>query len=134
MLEGFSHVEKKLLTRDRALRRQLANQLIPGLPVDADPVQTRHPTPRVGSVMDGLVADLLLTKSPFFDAVCAQWAALCPDLPLRPGRFQDGHLFLYVRTSGQLFSLRSKLPKIKKLLQALPEAPKRFTLHLEIHA
>ena len=74
----------------------------------------------------------------FFDAVCAQWKTLFPDLPARPGRYQDGHLFIYVRTSGQLFALRPKLPKIKRALLPLraadPNAPKRFTLHLEIHS
>lgn len=133
MYEG-AHVEKKLLVRDRALRRRLDDGLLPGLPVDADPVQTRHPTPRVGSLMDGLVSDLLQTKSAFFDAVCEQWESLCPDSPMRPGRFQDGHLFLYVKTSGQLFAQRSRLPKIKKQLLPLPGAPKRLNLHLEIHA
>ena len=49
------------------------------------------------------------------------------------GRYREGRLFLYVRTSGQVFSLRSKLPKVKKLLMTLPGAPKRFTVHLEVH-
>ena len=41
-------------------------------------------------------------------------------------------------TLSQLFALRPKLPKIKKALLPLraadPNAPKRFTLHLEIHS
>ena len=49
------------------------------------------------------------------------------------GESCDGRLFLYVRTSGQIFGMRPKLPKIKKTLAALPTAPKRFTVHLEIH-
>ena len=88
--------------------------------------------------MDGILGDLLAEKSVFFDSVCAQWDTLFPDIPARPGRYQDGHLFLYVRTAGQLFALRPKLPKIKKELLPLraadPNAPKRFTLHLEIHS
>lgn len=133
-----NHPELRRRLRDRAARKRLADHVTPGLPVDSDPVETRVPTPRVGALMDGLLGDLLTEKSAFFDAVCAQWKTLFPDLPARPGRYQDGRLFIYVRTAGQLFALRPKLPKIKKALLPLraadPNAPKRFTLHLEIHS
>ena len=132
------HPELRRRLRDRTARKRLADRVTPGLPVDADPVETRVPTPCVGTLMDGLLGDLLTEKNAFFDNVCAQWPTLFPDLPARPGRYQDGHLFIYVRTAGQLFALRPKLPKIKKALMPLtagvPNAPKRFTLHLEIHS
>lgn len=127
------NVERKRLARDRALRRRFANQVTPGLPIDGDAPQFRVSMPKMGAVVDGLLAELLVEKSAFFDAVVAQWKTLCPDVPARPGRFQDGRLFLYVSSSSTLFTLRSKLPKIRKVLAALPDAPKRFTLHLEIH-
>ena len=133
-----NHPELRRRLRDRAARKRLADRVTPGLPVDGDPVETRVPAPTVGTLMDGILGDLLAEKSVFFDSVCAQWPTLFPDLPARPGRYQDGHLFLYVRTAGQLFALRPKLPKIKKALLPLrdadPNAPKRFTLHLEIHS
>lgn len=133
-----NHPELRRRLRDRAARKRLADRVTPGLPVDGDPVETRVPTPTVGTLMDGILGDLLAEKSVFFDSVCAQWDTLFPDIPARPGRYQDGHLFLYVRTAGQLFALRPKLPKIKKALLPLratdPNAPKRFTLHLEIHS
>ena len=75
---------------------------------------------------------LLVEKSPFFDQVCERWPTLFPDSVAKPGRWQDGRLFLYVRTSGQLFGMRPKLTKIKKALATLPTAPKRFSVHLEI--
>jgi len=126
-------LERKRLARDRAARRRLADRLIPGLPVDADVLETRVPTPRVGTLMDDLVARLTDVREPFFDTVCDNWMRLCPDFPARPGRLREGRLFLYVRTSGQVFSLRSKLPKIRKLILGLPGAPKRLTVHLEVH-
>ena len=133
-----NHPELRRRLRDRAARKRLADRVTPGLPVDGDPVETRVPAPTVGTLMDGILGDLLAEKSVFFDSVCAQWDMLFPDIPARPGRYQDGHLFLYVRTAGQLFALRPKLPKIKKALLPLraadPNAPKRFTLHLEIHS
>ena len=102
--------------------------------MDADALETRVKVPRVGSLLDTLVAGLTETKEPFFDTVLDNWPRICPDFPGRPGRFQDNRLFLYVRTSAQVFSLRARLPKVKKLVAALPGAPKRFTVHLEVHA
>ena len=131
------HPELKRRLRDRAAQKRLADRASPDLPIDGDPVETRVPTVRVGSMFDGILNDLLVEKSAFFDAVCAKWKTLFPDLPAYPGRYQDGHLFLYVRTSGQLFALRPKLPKIKKALLPLraenPDAAKRLSVHLEIH-
>ena len=120
--------------RDAAARRRLSDRLLPGLPVDADALETRVKVPRVGFLLDTLVAGLTETKEPFFDTVLENWPRICPDFPGRPGRFQDNRLFLYVRTSAQVFSLRTRLPKVKKLVAALPGAPKRFTVHLEVHA
>ncbi|MGN0852885.1 MAG: hypothetical protein ACI4Q3_05870 [Kiritimatiellia bacterium] len=127
-------VERKLVLRDRALRRKLAARVTPGLPVDADAIELRRPIPLLGSTMPALIDELLVEKSPFFDAVCSRWSELFPELAARPGRFEDGRLFLYVRSSGQVFGLRSKLARIKKTLAGLSEAPPRFTIHLEIHA
>lgn len=129
----MGRVDRKKLARDVAARRRLASHATPGLPVDGDAVETRVPMPSMGKLMDGLLANLLVEKSPFFDQVCEKWTELFPDCIAKPGRWQDGRLFLYVRTSGQLFGLRTKLPKVKKTLAALPTAPKRFSVNLEIH-
>ena len=125
-------VDPKKLKRDIAARSRLEAHATPGLPIDGDVVETRVPMPSMGKLMDGLLATLLIEKSPFFDQVCEQWPTLFPDSVAKPGRWQDGRLFLYVRTSGQLFGMRPKLTKIKKALAALPTAPKRFSVHLEI--
>ena len=125
-------VDPKKLKRDVAARGRLAAHATPGLPIDGDVVETRVPMPSMGTLMDGLLATLLVEKSPFFDQVCEQWPKLFPDSVAKPGRWQDGRLFLYVRTSGQLFGMRPKLTKIKKALATLPTAPKRFSVHLEI--
>ena len=129
----MGRVDRKKLSRDIAAARRLASHATPGLPIDGDVVETRVPMPSMSSLMDNLLNDLLIEKSPFFDQVCEQWTTLFPDCVAKPGRWQDGRLFLYVRTSGQLFGMRSKLPKIKKALAALPAAPKRFSVNLEIH-
>jgi len=128
----MGRVDPKKLARDIAARRRLAARATPGLPIDGDAVETRVPMPSMGRLVDGLLANLLIEKSPFFDEVCEKWTELFPDSVARPGRWQDGRLFLYVRTSGQLFGMRTKLSKIKKALAVLPSAPKRFSVNLEI--
>ena len=126
-------VDPKKIVRDVAARRRLASRATPGLPIDGDAVETRVPMPGIGKLMDDLLASMLVEKSPFFDQVCEKWMELFPDCVAKPGRWQDGRLFLYVRTSGQLFGMRTKLPKMKRLLAALPTAPKRFSVNPEIH-
>ena len=126
-------VDPKKIARDVAARRRLVSRATPGLPIDGDAVETRVPMPGIGKLMDDLLASLLVEKSLFFDQVCEKWMELFPDCVAKPGRWQDGRLFLYVRTSGQLFGMRTKLPKMKRLLAALPTAPKRFAVNLEIH-
>lgn len=125
-------VDKTKLARDIAIGRRLGAHTTPGLPLDGDVPEARTPMPTMPGLMDRLLEELLIEKSPFFDQVCEQWETLFPELVAKPERWQDGKLFLRVRTSGQLFSLRPKLPKIKKTLATLPTAPKRFAVHLEI--
>lgn len=126
--------EKRRLARDRAARARFADRIVPGLPVDADAPALRVATPRVGSLLDGLLAQLTDVREPFFDVVCDSWPRICPaDFPARPGRLREGHLVFYVRSAAQVFSLRAKLPKVRRLVLALPGAPKRLALHLEVH-
>ena len=58
------HPELRRRLRDRMARKRLADRVTPGLPVDADPVETRVPTPRVGALMDDLLGDLLKEVAP----------------------------------------------------------------------
>lgn len=120
--------------RERKAQNRLDSNCIPGLPVDGDPRELRTPISAFGGVVQEVLAELTVERSPFFETVRAQWKALFPDLPAAPGRLEGGKLFLYVRTSGRLFALRPKLTQIKRVLAQLPGAPKKFTLHLEIRA
>lgn len=120
--------------RERKAQNRLDSNRIPGLPVDGDPSELRTPISAFGGVVQEILAELTVERSPFFETVRAQWKSLFPDLPAAPGRFEGGKLFLYVRTSGRLFALRPKLTQIKRVLGQLPGAPKKFTLHLEIRA
>ena len=84
------------------------------------------------SAAEAALSELLKEKNPFFDSLADEWPRLFPDLPARPGYYEDGKLILHVKSSGILFSLRRKLAEIKKRLQELPDAPKKFDVILQI--
>ncbi len=79
-------------------------------------------------------SELVTERSTFFDSLADLWPTLFPDCLARPGRFEDGRIFLYVRSASALYSMRPKLPNIRQALAKLPDAPKRIELRLEIHA
>lgn len=78
--------------------------------------------------------DLVTEKNDFFDSLVDNWASLFPSLPVRPGRYEGGIIFLYVRTAPLLYAMRSKLMSIKAKLRTLPDAPKRLEIRLEARA
>lgn len=104
----------------------------PGLPVDGDAPETRRPSRAPKSVFEAALAAFRLDANPFYDVVCEAWPRLFPDLPARPLRWTDNRLILAVASAGQAFALRPKLSAVKRALAALPHAPKRFLVHVEI--
>lgn len=92
----------------------------------------RHKT--LTSAVEAALKDMLTERNSFFDSLCDNWARLFPDLPAKPGRYEDGYIFIYVRSAPTMFLLRPKLRSIKAKLAELPGAPKKFEIRLEIHA
>ena len=92
----------------------------------------RHKT--TASAVEAALKDLLTEKNDFFDSLCDNWKALFPDLPAKPGRYANGAIFIYVKNAPTSFAVRPKLRAIKAKLAALPGAPKKIDLKLEIHA
>jgi len=89
---------------------------------------------RFGTALEAALKDMLVVRDPFFDSLSDDWKRLFPDLPMWPGRYEDGKIWLYVRTAPALFAMRPKLPLVKRTLQSLPNAPKKLELRLEIHS
>lgn len=87
-----------------------------------------------GSAVDAAFKDLVTERNDFFDSLADRWAELFPGVPAVPGRYDGGIIFLYVRSAPILFSLRPKLRAMARRLAALPGAPKRVDLRLEIHS
>ncbi len=92
----------------------------------------RHAT--FNSALQAAFKDLLTERNAFFDSLPDRWGSLFPGLPARPGRYENGTIWLYVRHAPLSFALRPKLPAIKRKLAALDGAPKKFDLRLEIRA
>ena len=92
----------------------------------------RHAT--FGSAVDAALANLARVRSPFFDALADNWRRLFPHEPAWPGRYEDGIVFLYVRTYPTVFVMRPRLKAIRSELMKLPMAPKTLKLRLEVHA
>lgn len=84
--------------------------------------------------MSSALGELLVERNGFFDTLVDEWKKLFPDLPVRPGRYEGGRIYLYVRNAPTLFLMRPKLASIKRRLAALPGAPARIDLGLEVHA
>ena len=92
----------------------------------------RHKT--FSSAVGAAFTDLLVEKNDFFDSLADNWRRLFPDQPARPGRYEDGKIFLYVKNAPTLFLMRPRLPMIRRRLATLPGAPKKIDLKLEAHA
>ena len=84
------------------------------------------------SAVTAAFRDLLVQKNPFFDSLVDRWPTLFPGLAARPGRYEDGKIFLYVKSAPANFAIRPKLPAIRKRLSELPGAPAKIDLRPEI--
>lgn len=91
----------------------------------------RHTT--FASAVSAVYRDILTERNDFFDSLADLWPKLFPGSLTKPGRYEDGKIFLYVRSAPALFSMRAKLPKIRRTLATLPGAPQHIELRLEIH-
>ena len=91
----------------------------------------RHKT--IASAFDAAFKDLTTEKNPFFDSLVDNWRMLFPGLPARPGRYEDGKIFIYVKNAPTAFQVRPRLRAIAAKLATLPGAPKRIDLRMEQH-
>ena len=92
----------------------------------------RHKT--FGSAVGAAFADMIVEKNEFFDSLVDNWRRMFPDQPARPGRYEDGKIFIYVKNAPTLFLMRPRRPTIRRRLAELPGAPKKIELRLEAHA
>lgn len=91
----------------------------------------RHAT--ISSALDASLKDILVERNDFFDALADRWSELFPSLPLRPGRYEAGAIYLYVRSAPARFAMEPRMPAVRRKIAALPGAPRKLKVLLEIH-
>ncbi len=95
--------------------------------------ETRGRHRNFSSAVEAVFKDLITERNDFFDSLADRWPTLFPNCPARPGRWDDGKLYLYVRSAPALFAFRPRLAAVKRTLSSIPGAPKRLNILLEIH-
>ena len=91
----------------------------------------RHRT--AASAFEAAYKALSAESNPFYDSLVDNWKALFPDVPARPGRYENGRIYIYVRNAPTSYVVRPKLRAIAAKLASLPGAPRKIDLRLEIH-
>ena len=91
----------------------------------------RHKT--TASAFDAAFKALAGETNAFYDSLVDNWKKLFPDVPARPGRYENGRIYIYVRNAPTSYVVRPKLRAIAAKLATLPGAPRKIDLRLEIH-
>lgn len=92
----------------------------------------RHKT--IASAFQAAYNDLSANHNAFFDSLVDNWRRLFPSMTAaRPGRFENGRIYIYVRNSAAAFAVRPKLRQIAERLATIPGAPSKIDLRLEQH-
>ncbi len=117
---------RALTPRDKERNRrvgELFRHVIPGLPIDADPPETRMEPEPLAALIERTLKRLKINESPWLDELNRAWPSLvAPEVSrvARPGKWEDGILFVYVTSSVKLFELR------RTQLRRIEEAVKGF--------
>jgi len=88
---------------------KLFDDVMPGLPIDADPPQLRPAVTPFSEVIEATLKRLNIQASPFLDDLAENWGSLLPpDIAklTRPGKWENNILYVYVPSSLHLFELR----------------------------
>ena len=120
-----SPVRRQLTPRDQARNRgvkKLFDNIIPGLPIDADPPETRQEPEKFSTLIEKTLKKLNITDSPWLDELVQAWPQLVPPevaKVTRPGKWDTGILYVYVTSSMHLFEIRrTHLKRIEQSVRA----------------
>lgn len=90
------------------------------LPVDADAPETRKESVPLKWCIDQVLAKYHVSVDSFTDDLTRDWPSIVsPELVklVRPGKYEDGFLYLYVQTSMQQYQIRQfRMREIEKAL------------------
>lgn len=114
--------------------RTLFNNIIPGLPIDADPPELHHEPETMDKMVSSVMKQLNIEVHSWIDDLRAAWKdILPPDITskTKPAKFENNILFVYVGSSVDLFDLRrTKLKVIEKAVRGF--APDKKIRHIQL--
>ena len=101
----------------------LFNNIIPGLPIDADAPELRHEPESMGNLVEGVMKHLNIKEHGWIHELKDAWPQIvAPDIAKQttPGKWKNNTLFVYVSSSMVLFELR------RTRLKEIETAVKKF--------
>lgn len=117
--------QRPLTPRDQVRNlgvRQLFDRIIPGLPIDADPPETRQEPQPFSALIEATLKRLNIDESPWLNDLSQAWPRLIPDEVAKvtcPGKWDNGILYVYVTSSMHLFEIRrAHLKRIEQAVRA----------------
>jgi len=114
---------RQLTPRDQARNRgvkRLFDRIIPGLPIDADPPETRQEPQPFSDLIEKTLKRLNIDESPWLNDLSQAWPKLVPPEVAQvtcPGKWDGGILYVYVTSSMHLFEIRRA--HLKRIEQAV---------------
>lgn len=97
---------------------------LPGLPLDSDPPERRRAPEPLNQTLRRILARHHIRLAACPDTLLDDWAELAgPELAprIRPGKCEDGILYLYAATSADIFEIRRfKLRQIEARIRQHP--------------
>ena len=112
----------------------LFNNIIPGLPIDADPPELYHDPEIMENMILKAMKKLDINVRDWIEDLKDAWPEILPpDITTKtqPGKCENNILFIYVRSSVELFDLRrTKLKIIEKAVREF--APDKNIRHVKL--
>lgn len=125
-------------TRRNAGVKQLLSNITPGLPINADPLETSCEPSSFSSLIKCAMRDLDAPHLSLLEEIRQAWPRLLPrqitDIAY-PGRFANGILFVYAENSVRLHELRRfHMRDIKEAVRQFEGADKVRQIKLQVGA
>jgi hypothetical protein len=116
---------RQLTPRDLDHNRKVSalfDHVMPGLPIDADPPETRREAEPFSAIIEKTLKRLKIDASPWLDELTEAWPRLVPPEVAkvsRPGKWDAGILYVYVTSSPHLFEIRrAHLKRVEQAVRA----------------
>ncbi len=118
--------------------RRLFDRVVPGLPIDAEPPETRCDAEPFAAAIERTLKRLRIDATPWLDELALAWPQLVPPEVARvsrPGKWDNGILYVYVTTSVKLFELRRQhLARIEQAVRAFARDGRVRQVRLMVNA